>query len=205
MHKRLTGILTILLVVTSLLTGLHPPAQAHGALPLPTPPPPGELPPQVTASRVRAAAQAVLDKYAAHYGPQYDVVEVRVEGEWAYVAARQEKDTLHLLAHRGVDGLWQALLPSSEGGYLRWVTMTPPTLISSALRAEMYAQAMSSGSSSGSRHLVTRQKDDQAVIYLVDDSTGAEQEIAREPLTDLWLPMFQVWLGADWDGSGRSF
>ena len=110
--------------------------------PLPTPPSPDDLAPEMEQARVRQAAQAVLDKYAEYYGPRYqmDLMEVAVEGGWAYAVAQPETgsgETLHLLAHRGADGVWQALMPSGDGLYLRWVDAVPESLLSPTEKYEV--------------------------------------------------------------------
>jgi hypothetical protein len=117
---------------------------------MPTPPAPGNLPPKVEEARAHQAIEAVLEKYLRYWGPRYRVapVEVTVEGEWAYGVAQWQSGTrtleepIYILAHRLADGIWQALMPSSEGLYLQWVEEMPESLVPSSERSNLHTQAI---------------------------------------------------------------
>jgi len=117
---------------------------------MPTPPPPGNLPPEMEKERARQAIEAVLEKYLNYWGPRYQAapVEVAVEGEWAHGAAewRGTASTvdgpLHVLARRDESGAWQALMPSEEGLYLQWVEEMPERLVPTRERNLLRTQAV---------------------------------------------------------------
>ncbi len=116
----------------------------------PTPPAPGDLPAEMEKEGARQAIESVMEKYLHYWGPRYEVapVKVTVEDEWAHGVARWKGESrrsegpLHILAHRLEDGTWQALMPSEEGLYLRWVKEVPESLIPVDEKDQMRAQAI---------------------------------------------------------------
>ena len=115
----------------------------------PPPPSPGALSTKVEDARARQAIEAVLEKYLRYWGPRYRVapVEVTVEGEWARGVARWRseaktlKEPIHILAHRLPDGTWQALMPSTDGLYLRWLDGMPESLVPVDEKGQLHTQA----------------------------------------------------------------
>jgi hypothetical protein len=113
------------------------------------PPSPEDIPPEVEQARARHAMEAVLTKYLGYWTPSYQVasIEVAVESDWALgVAQWQGKrqvliGPIHILAHRLPDGVWQALLPDSDGLYRQWVDALPGSLASVDEKARLHAQA----------------------------------------------------------------
>lgn len=112
-------------------------------------PSPDTIPEEVEQARARQAMESVLDKYLAYWGPRYQVapVVVTVEGEWAHGVAewrsqaRTLSEPIHVLAHRLPDGTWQALMPSSEGLYLQWVSSRPLNLAPAEQKSRLVTQA----------------------------------------------------------------
>jgi hypothetical protein len=170
MKKHLNKSLAVMMVVGVILLNVPralPRAASAGDPSLPTPPFPGELPAEVQEARVRQEAQAVLDKYARHYGSRYEmaVTEVKMEGEWAYAVAEAgatDEESLTLLAHRGTDGAWQVLMPSSDGLYSQWIDVMPESLVSVSEKDQLHMQAAESDSIQGT-HLVS--EDTAARVY----------------------------------------
>ncbi|MBN1874090.1 MAG: pre-peptidase C-terminal domain-containing protein, partial [Anaerolineae bacterium] len=109
-------------------------------------PVPSALSPEAEKARVKEVAQAVLDKYATYYGPRYQttVNEVVVKDEWAYVVTAPSNnlsEPLYILAHRDLNGIWQAQTPGIEGPYLQWLAEVPATLLSATEKDNLHHAA----------------------------------------------------------------
>ena len=171
MKKSFAAILVLALILASTLpaarsasrvTSVYAPPPPVSSTPGPPPtesrvtgnllldtPLPDNLSPSVDTVRAQHAIKDALEKHLRYWGPRYQVspVEVIVEGKWAYGVARWKnvdqvtEDSLHILAHRTEDGVWQSLLPSQDGLYLQWVEEMPASLISTSTRQSMYHQA----------------------------------------------------------------
>jgi len=156
--KQLNGVLVLVLLLSNFLPGMSaglpraasaydPPPSATVAPPLTpaaptvnrpvvkTPPAPDDLSPEAERARVEQAAQVVLDKYAAYYGPRYQmaVSEVVVKDDWAYAVATSSDsadEPLYILASRDPGGIWQTQMPDTGGSYLQWLTEIPSILLS---------------------------------------------------------------------------
>ena len=76
------------LFTTLVLFGLMiaPLGPAGAQSPLPPPPSPKNLSPEIEQARARQAMESVLAKYLAYWGPRYQLSlgEVTVDGEWAH-------------------------------------------------------------------------------------------------------------------------
>jgi PKD repeat protein/surface antigen len=91
----------------------------------------------------------VLEKYLDYWGPRYRVapVDVTVDGEWARGVAAWKSEArlldrpLNVLARRLENSIWQALMPSEEGLYLRWVDEVPDNLVPDTQKAKLRSQA----------------------------------------------------------------
>jgi hypothetical protein len=131
--------------VPSTLTSLSADSDEEGQPPSTLPDPVG-LPPEEERTRVRQAAQAVLDEYNERQELPYQMVvtEVKVEGDWAYAVAQPQAasdEPVYLLAHRGADGAWQALIPSEDGPYLQWLDVVPESLMLSGEKSQLRTHA----------------------------------------------------------------
>jgi murein DD-endopeptidase MepM/ murein hydrolase activator NlpD len=130
-------------------TSTPPPGQGAPTQDVHVPPSPNNLSPEVEQARARQAIEVVLEKYLRYWGSRYQVVpvEVTVEGEWAQgiahwqSQARTLKEPIHILAHRLPDGFWQALMPSADGLYLRWVDVVPESLVPAGEKSQLRTQA----------------------------------------------------------------
>lgn len=170
MRKSLATLLASLLLLVSILPAVSPSSlqtAAAYAPPLPTvqeqptdeagtedqpahlTPTLGGLPAEAEEARARQAIEAALSKYLHYWGPRYQVttVDVAIEGEWAHCAAEWQGEArllqapIHVIAHRSVAGTWQALLPATEGLYLRWVDLAPEGLLPAGQKDLLRAQA----------------------------------------------------------------
>ncbi|RLC62616.1 MAG: hypothetical protein DRI80_05940 [Chloroflexota bacterium] len=150
----------------------------------PPPPSPGALSTKVEDARARQAIEAVLEKYLRYWGPRYRVapVEVTVEGEWAHGVARWRseaktlKEPIHILAHRLPDGTWQALMPSTDGLYLRWLDGMPESLVPVDEKSQLRMQAAEAAA--------TRRPRAIPIVPPATISTPAPTKIAAEPQAD---------------------
>jgi murein DD-endopeptidase MepM/ murein hydrolase activator NlpD len=148
---------------------------------LPTPPAPDDLPPEVEETRARQAIEAVLEKYLRYWGPRYQValVRVRVEGEWAYGVAQWQsqarplEEPIHILAHRSTDGIWQALMPGSDGLYLQWLDAVPESLVPAGEKRRLRAQTAEAGA--------LRQSQDLAVTVTLPSREEPSEPVESVP------------------------
>jgi len=139
------------LFTTLVLFGLMiaPLGPAGAQSPLPPPPSPKNLSPEIEQARARQAMESVLAKYLAYWGPRYQLSlgEVTVDGEWAHGVTEWQSQTktlsgpIHILAHRSSDGTWQALLPGADGAYLQWLEAMPERLMPASEKSQLRAQA----------------------------------------------------------------
>jgi hypothetical protein len=135
------------LVLLSLMIAPLGPAGAQS--PLPPPPSPKNLSPEIEQARARQAMESVLAKYLVYWGPRYQLSlgEVTVDGEWAHGVTEWQSQTktlsgpIHILAHRSSDGTWQALLPGADGAYLQWLEAMPERLMPASEKSQLRAQA----------------------------------------------------------------
>lgn len=119
-------------------------------------PTPGSLPEEMEAERAKEAMEATLSKFLYSLGSRYDayLAVVKVEGEWGYGVAewssdeKQFDEPIYLLAHRLPDYSWQALIPSVEDLFPRWLETLPPSLLPEAVKRSPKADPKAAESSS---------------------------------------------------------
>ncbi len=114
-------------------------------------PPSPNPPPQPEPDQARAAMAAALTKFLDYYGYQATLEEVRIQGEWAYGAIAWPGETplagapVYIIARRGPDGAWQALMPDADGLYRQWLDNIPEEFMSSREKEAGRAQTAQIG------------------------------------------------------------
>jgi uncharacterized repeat protein (TIGR01451 family) len=152
---KVVAILTTLIFLTLMLSVGAAPAEPIPNLPTPTPeaessndalvhlpPLPDELPPEAELERAHRAIAHALEKHLDAWGinVQVELIDVRMEGSWAYGRFSWDNDEIYVLAQRFENGVWQAVTPDSEDVFLDWTELLPDTLISNEGKRQLKDQ-----------------------------------------------------------------
>jgi len=175
----------------------------HQVLPAP-PSPQDEFSPKIEEARARAAIEAVQKKYLDYYGPRYqaDAIQITLDGAWARgvtlwkIDSKAFDETFTILAHRQLDGNWQAMMPGSDGLYLQWLDAAPESLIPAASKSQLRAQANEAAS------LQSPQTTPMVPLPVTsaEESNGqVEQQVLAQPTaTPTAMPSVIVTLPSGW-------